>query len=139
MNDARLFIRRHRTGQAALATVFLIGSFIILIALTLAFLSISVVNSNRSTQSANRALSVASAGVQEGVLKLLRDNTANGTFIIDVNGNTTTVTIVNNVVATGQAVITSNAIINASQRSVQANISIVSSTGQLSVISWRQI
>ena len=49
-------------GQIALTTVFLIGSFIIIMALTLAFLSVSIVVSGRSVQSANQALFVASAG-----------------------------------------------------------------------------
>ncbi len=124
-------------GQIALTTVFLIGSFIIIMALTLAFLSVSIVVSGRSVQSANQALFVASAGAEDAILKIVRDNTLSGSFALNVGGKIATVNI--SVITDGRVVITSSSTVNSSQKTVQAIISIVSSTGQVSVVSMQQI
>lgn len=128
-----------RRGQVALTTVFLIGSFIILMALTLAFLSISIVTSGRSVQSSNQALSIASAGVEEAVLRVVRDTGFSGSFTVEVNGKTASVSVTNTSSTNGLVTIISSSTVHFSQRAIQAVLSITSSTGQVNVVSSQQI
>lgn len=126
-------------GQVALTTVFLIGSFIIIIALTLAFLSISAISSNYAVRSADRAFSAASAGIEDATLKLIRNNDYNENYILDLNGDLVSVQVVNTRNVDSQAVVTVSSTVGSGRRVIQAVLSIVSSTGQVNVISWRQI
>jgi hypothetical protein len=141
MDQGKFNFYKSRKGQVALMTIFLIGSFIVLMTLTLAFLSISIVSSNRAVQASNRALSVATAGVQDAVLRLIRNKSYSTAtpFRIEVNGDFADVSVANTSDANGQAIITSTSTVNTSQKVIQAVISIVSSTGQVRVLSLRQI
>ncbi len=129
----------YRRGQVALTTVFLIGSFIIIIALTLAFLSISAISSNYAVRSADRAFSVASAGIQDATLKLIRNNDYNESYVLDLGGDLVNVQVTNTRNIDNQAVVTASSTVGSGRRAIQAVLSIVSSTGQVNVISWRQI
>ena len=128
-----------RRGQIALTTVLLIGSFIMIMVLTLAFLSVSIVSSGRLVQSSNRALAVSSAGVQDAVLKLIRNNAFNEDFQVNVGGDTASVDITNTAFNDGRVIVVSSSTVNSSQRGVRAIISIVSSTGQVNLISMEQL
>ena len=127
------------TGQVAMTTVFLIGSFILLIVLTLAFISISGVSSNYAVRSGEKAYSVASAGLEDALLRLARNSTANLSYTFNVGSDTANVTIANNGATTGRATITATSVVGSSQRALQAVVSIVTSTGQVSLASWQQI
>ena len=68
---------RQSSGQAALALVFLIGSAIVLIGATLAFLVYNFVHSTSGFQAANRALGVALAGANDALVRLAKDRSFN--------------------------------------------------------------
>lgn len=127
------------SGQVALTTVFLIGSFIIVITLTLAFLSISTIASNYATRSADRASSIASGGIDDAILRLIRNNTFSGNYTVDLNGGTALIEIANTSDVDSRAVITASSTVGSAVQTIQAVVSIVSSTGQVSVVSRKQL
>lgn len=126
-------------GQIALTTVLLIGSFIMIMVLTLAFLSVSIVSSGRLIQSSNRALAISSAGVQDAMLRLIRDNNFDEDFQVSAGGDTASVDITNTASSDGRVIVVSSSTVNSSHRRVRAIISIVSSTGQVNLISMEQL
>ena len=65
------------TGQAALALVFLIGTAVVLMGATLAFLVYNFVHSTFGFQAANRALGVALAGANDALVRLAKDRSFN--------------------------------------------------------------
>lgn len=62
-----------KNGQTALSLVFVIGGIIVLFSATLAFLALSFLNSTYGFQASNRAAALAEAGVNDAMLRLLRD------------------------------------------------------------------
>ncbi|GEM_PF-527351 len=125
-------------GQAALSFVFLIGVIIISIGATLAFLAASFLSSGYGFQAANRALAVASAGAEDGLVKLVRnkDFSAPTPYSVPVGNDSASVTVNQNTPASGQATIVSSATVSFRQRKIQVIVSIGSTTGKVDVVSW---
>src|SRR3990167_1538137 len=98
-------------GQAVLSFVFLIGVIIISIGATLAFLAASFLSSGYGFQAANRALALASAGVEDGLMQLARnkDFLPEAPYSVPVGNDSASVTINQNTPASGQATIVSSA------------------------------
>lgn len=143
LNFQFLFSRRGQalrrgSGQAALSLVFLIGGIMVLIGVTLAFLVISFINASMGFQSANRALAVASGGVYDALLQLDRSMTFSGTYTVPLGAYTATVTVTNDQAA-GKATIDSSSIVSAHQRKIRATVSIATSSGQITLISWETL
>lgn len=126
-------------GQTALSFVFLIGIVIISIGITLAFLTASFLNSGYGFQAANRALAIASAGAEDGLVKLIRnkDFSAATPYSVPVGSDSANVTIIQNSPAANQATIVSSAAIFFRQRKIQVVVSINSVTGKVDVLSWQ--
>ena len=114
------------SGQAALTLTFLIGWITIIAGVTLAFLATSFSNTSLGFQSANRALAIASAGVDDAILQLVRNKDFIGTYPIDVNGVTANVTVSQ---VSGQATITSVATVLAFSRTIQVVASVSGENG----------
>lgn len=129
----------NKKGQAALSFVFLIGVIIISIGATLAFLAASFLSSGYGFQAANRALAVASAGAEDGLVKLVRnkDFSAPTAYSVPVGSDSANVTINQNAPVSGQATIVSSATIFFRQRKVQVVAAINSTTSKVDVVSWR--
>ncbi len=124
-------------GQAALSLVFLIGIIIISIGATLAFLATSFLNSGFGVQTANRALALASAGVEDALIKLTRNKDFSApAYSVPVGNDSASVTVAQNVPVSGQATIVSSATVFSRQRKIQVIVSIDSRTSKISVISW---
>lgn len=136
-----LAIHYSHSGQAALSLVFLIGILIISMGAGLAFLSSSFLNSGYGFQAANRALAVALAGVEDALMQLARnkDFSAASAYTVPVGSDSASVTVTQGSPVSGQATISSSALVSFRQRKIQAVVSIDSTTGKVSVLSWQLV
>lgn len=133
------YILHSRKGQAALSFVFLIGIITLSIGVTVSLLAASFLNSGYGFRSANKAMALATAGVEDALLKLNRnkDFSAVSSYSVPVNGDSASVTVNQNSPLMGEARIISTAVSFFQQRKIQVIVSISSSTGQVDVLSWQ--
>ncbi|MDO8515881.1 MAG: hypothetical protein Q7S28_01375 [bacterium] len=128
-----------------LSLVFLIGTIAVIIAVTIAFLALSFLNSSAGFQAANKALTIASGGIHDAILQLVRTNNGCGpvscgsSYCVPypcVTGSTATVTITNpDPLATDQAIIVSQATVSGYTRKLRAIVKIDSTTGIITLVS----
>jgi len=129
-----------RKGQAFLALVFLIGGIIAAIALTLAVIILSSLNTSYGTQASESAEAAATAGVEDALLQLARSNTFSKPLGYTIQEGSTTATVtVNNPSSAGQATILSVATVSGHIRKISVVLAENSATGQASIISWADV
>lgn len=135
------FSRSWSTGQATLALVFLIGGIIVVIGVSLIYIVMSFITSGYGFQSSNRALAVAAAGVDDAIIKLIRNKDFSAALPYDVPVGTYTarVSVAQNAPASGQATIVSTAAVAAYKRKIQAVVAVDPKTGQVKLVSWDQL
>ena len=133
------YILHSPKGQAALSFVFIVGVIVLSIALTVAFLAASFLNSGYGYQTAKRAMAVASAGAEDALIKLARnkDFSSVSSYSVPVGSDSASVTVTQNSPVAGQAKIISSATAFFQQRKIQVVVSVDSNTGQISLISWQ--
>jgi hypothetical protein len=120
--------------------VFVIGTIIVLAGVTLAFVVVSFINSGLGFQSANRALSVATAGVGDALLTLDRDKDfSSAGYSVPVGAFSANVTVVQNAPSAGRATIVSDAVVLARERKIRVVVAIDPTTGEANPISWNQL
>jgi len=137
-----LFVIHHsrgRNGQAALSFVFLIGVIVLSIGVAVAFLANSFLSSGYGYQAANRAMSVASAGAEDALMRLARnkDFSSVSSYSVPVGSDSASVTVNQNSPVAGQAKIVSSATAFFQQRKLQVIVSVDGTTGQISLVSWQ--
>lgn len=135
---SKFYFLGSRNGQTALSFVFLVGIIIISIGAMLAFLAASFLSSGYGFQAANRALAIASAGAEDGLMQLVRnkDLSAPTPYSVPVGSDSASVTINQNTPVAGQATIVSSATVSFRKRNVQVIVSIDSTIGKVDVVSW---
>lgn len=128
-----------RRGQATLSFVFLIGTIIISIGLTVALLAYTFLNSGYGFQAANRAMAVSLAGVEDALIKLSRNKDFSSTspYLVSVGNDQASVTVAQNSPVSGQAKIVSDSTALFQERKLQVIVSIDGATGQTNVNSWQ--
>lgn len=131
----------NRKGQAALSFVFLIGIITLSIGVTVALLAASFLNSGYGFQSANKAMALASAGAEDALMRLARnkDFSSVSPYSVPVNSDSASVTVNQNSPLSGQAKIISTATSFFQQKKIQVIVSINSTTGEISVMSWQPL
>lgn len=134
-----------RSGQTALALVFVIGGIIILFGTTLAFLTLSFLNSTYGFQASNRAASLARGGIDDATLQLLRnkDFSSAGYCVPDASlpcpvGFAQVVVTQDNPVE-GQVTVTSEAAVLLYRRRLEAIFSVNATTSLVRMISSQQV
>jgi uncharacterized protein (UPF0333 family) len=134
------FALRNR-GQATLALVFLIGGIIVVVGVSLAFIVTSFIISGYGFQSSNRALAVAAAGVDDAIIKLIRNKnfSAVSPYDVPVGDYTAKVSVIQNLPASGQVTIISTAAVAVYKRKIQAVVAVDPGTGQVQLLSWDQL
>lgn len=127
-------------GQAVLSTVFLIGGIIILVGLGLAVLASSFINSTYGFQAALRAQAVASSGIHDGLMQLVRNKDFADVvgYTVPLGADSAAVTVTQNAPATGEATIYSTATVSQRRRAIKVVVSIDSTYGRVTVVSWQQ-
>ena len=130
-----------KQGQSLLALVILIGGIILVAGTALAVVTASFVDSSYGFQSSQQAQSVATAGVEDALLQLARNNQfANtGGYSIAVGSSTATVTVTQSSPSAGFATILSQATISLRVKKLQVVVSINTITGQTSIVSWTAV
>ncbi len=139
------FALQNLGGQAALSFVFLIGIIIALIGVTLAFLTMSFLNSSYGFQASQQALAVASGGAEDALLRLVRNKDFSSPLGYCVPqgmlpcGDGAAQVTVQNPSGSNQATVISQGLLNRRTKSVQVIVSVASGTGGVQVVSWQQI
>jgi len=136
-----------RKGQAALTLVLVVGAIVLIAGLTLLFLLISFTNSTYGLRAANRALAVATAGVEDMLIRIVRDVSFSGctpqpTCTVMVGNDTATVTVTNAYATTtpGSTItIDSEAGVLTARRKVRVVLSVDAATGRINTVSWGQV
>ena len=129
-------------GQIALSLTFLMGGIIILVAATLAFIAISLLNSSVGFQYSTSAYTVVAGGVQDALLQLARnkDFSHAGYCIPEASlpcgSGSAKVTVTQNSPSAGKATIISEATVSRYTRKIEAVVSIATSTGKSILTSW---
>lgn len=128
-------------GQATLALVFLIGGIILVVGVSSAFVVTSFITSGYGFQSASRAAMVANAGIDDALIKLIRnkDFSSPTPYQLPVGEYSASVTVVQNYPAAGKVTITSTAAVRAHQRKVQAIAAVDAASGEVQLVSWEQL
>ena len=131
---------KKNNGQAALATMLVIGGLISLIALTLVVIISSYVSSSYGFQYSQRALAVANAGADDALIQLTRNKSfENQTgYTVNVLNDTATVQVIQNSPQSGQATIISIANVLNYKSRVRVIVSI-SDNGEIRIIKREQI
>ena len=139
--DKRIKINiKKNNGQAALATMLVIGGLISLIALTLVVIISSYVSSSYGFQYSQRALAVANAGADDALIQLTRNKSfENQTgYTVNVLNDTATVQVIQNSPQSGQATIISIANVLNYKSRVRVIVSI-NDNGEIRIIKREQI
>lgn len=128
-------------GQAFLALVFLIGTIVVLIGVTLAFLANSFVDTGYGYQDLIQAQSLATSGAEDALLQLDRSGTSwnPGTYTLFVGSSTASVTVTQNSPSTNYYTIISAATVSNHVGKVDVVAYVASSTSQVSIISWQNV
>ncbi len=126
-----------RHGQTVLPLVLLIGGLIVIIALTLVFLSRSFLTSSYGFQIAEKAKAVAASGAYDALVRLTRNKDLSGTYVLPLGTYSASVTVTQDSPALGQVAITSISTILSRQKKVSVVVSRTSSTGQIVLTSWQ--
>ena len=128
-----------RTGQAVLSLVFLIGGIVVLVALTLAFLVTSFLNSTYGFQVGERAKVVAASGVYDALARLSRNKDLSSSgYSVPLGSDAAIVSVTQPLPDTGLVTIVSTATVLNRTRTVRAVVSRDSNTGQIVLTSWQQ-
>ncbi|MEY4731200.1 MAG: hypothetical protein RL681_146 [Candidatus Parcubacteria bacterium] len=126
------------SGQAALVTSFLIGLIVLFAGITMSFLATSFFQSTYGFQISSRASAAADAGVRDALLQLTRNKDFNpGTYGIQLDSVTATVTVTRDVPSAGQITILATSTVQSYEQRLRAVVSVSTSTGQVDLLSWQ--
>ncbi len=128
-------------GVSTLPTMLLLGSIIIEIVIAMAFLTYYFNTLNFSARLSAEALEVARAGVQDGISQVILNKNYTGTYTVTTsNGRTANVDICRDVcLGAGMTRVLSTAHIANKQRTIEADLSVNPSTGQVTVSALKEI
>jgi len=126
-----------RNGQSALFLAILIGGLIILIAATIAFLVFTFISSSLGFRAATRAQNVAAAGVDDALIRLIRnkDFASASPYALLLDGSSAAITVLR---TQGKATIFSTASVAGYTRGIRAVASVDQATGEVNVVSREQ-
>lgn len=128
-----------RHGQTAISLILVIAGVIIAVALGIAFIVITFVNSSSGYQAATRAIAAAQSGVNDAVLRLARNkDLASGTYTLPVGADTVAVTLTTGSPAAGEVTVVADAVVLFHEKKLQAIVS-VSSNGQVTPIGVQEL
>lgn len=130
-----------RRGQSLLALVMLIGGIILAAGTALALVTASFVGSGYGYQASEQAEGVATAGAEDALLQLARNNQFSNTggYSFAVGSSTATVTVTQNSPSSGFVTVVSATTISLHIRKIQVILSENPTTGQTTVVSWNEV
>ncbi len=129
---------RDRSGQAALITTFIVGATVIFAGITMSFLATSFLQATYGFESATLANAAAMAGIQDALLQLTRNKDFSpGVYSIPLGTATTTVTVTRGSPTSDKITILATSTVRRYEQRVRAIVSVVTSTGQIDLLSWQ--
>ena len=136
--DKGISLRASPGGQAFLSTVLIIGGVMVVVATGVAFVAATFIDSGYGLQASDRAESVATAGVNDAFLRLVRANSfSSGGYTVTVPEGSATVSVTNT--SAGLDTVFSSATVSGRTRKISAVFSISTSTGQVISVSWQDV
>ena len=129
-------------GQAFLALTFFIGGILAVAGILIAFLTLSNINTGYGIAAAFNAEAAATAGAEDGLLQLDRNAAFSSTSGYSVSAGTSTsatVTVTQNTPTSGLVTILSAATVSGHTKKISVVVSKNATTGQVSVVSWRNV
>ena len=130
-----------RNGQAIFSFVFLVGTIVVAIGVTLAFLAFSFINISFGFRAGERASAAAAGGANDGVMQLVRNKSFSNVSGYSVPGDAAaaTVSVSQNTPVSGEATIISTATVSGYERRIKAVVAVDPTTGQVTLINWNKI
>lgn len=129
---------KDKRGISTLPMMLLLGGIIIEIAVTITFLAYYFNISNSSARLSTEALTTARTGLDDGIIKVVRDKNFSGDYAVAVGRGTANVSICKDTCVIGKTEITST-VLGISQRKLRAVLAIDASTGKVVVESIEEI
>lgn len=128
-------------GQAFLALVIVIGGIVLSLGVTLALVTVSFINSTYGYQATQQAESAATAGAEDALLQLARNNTFSNIvgYSLAAGSSTATITVNQNTPSVNFITVLSIATVSLRTRKIQVILSLNATTGQTSVLSWKDV
>lgn len=132
---------KHDPGQSLLALVILIGGIILAAGISLALITASFVDSGYGYQASEQAEAVATAGAEDALLQLARNNTFSNTggYALTLASSTATVTVTQNSPSANYITVLSTATISFHVKKVQIVLWENPATGQTTITSWIEV
>lgn len=116
------------------------GGAVMVIAATVAVIATTFIDSGYGLQASNKAESIATAGVNDAFLRLIRAGTfSSGGYLVSVPGGTATVSVTQNSPVSGEATVFSVSTVSGRSRKISAIFSVSSSTGHVAPIFWQDV
>ena len=127
-------------GQAFLSTVLLIGGVVVFIGAGIALLAATFVDSGYGLQASNQAEAIATAGVNDAFLRLVRNSSfSSAGYVVTLTGGSAAVVVSSSTPITGETTVLSSATVSGRTRKINAIFGITSSTGQVVLASWQDV
>ncbi len=123
-------------GQAIIALVLFIGGIITVLALAIAFLTNSFINTTAGFQAAEKAQAVATAGAQDALTRLNRNKSLSGIYKVSTDGDSATVTVSQDTPTTTLVTILSSSTVSMRQKVIKVIVSRDPVDGTITLISW---
>ena len=132
---------KRQEGVAALTTLLGISVVIIVLGTALGFLAFFESAISLSQMRAQEALLIAQAGVSDALLKFAQDKGFNpSSYTLTLGSGTSTVVVTRNYQSvTGLHLITSTGEVANRKRKIELKVSVDDTSGQVTIISWREI
>jgi hypothetical protein len=130
---------KSKSGQTLLTLVIVIGGLIVMAAAVLVVVALSVASSGYAFRASGTAESVATAGVEDAALQLVRNAAfASPGYPVAVGSFSATVVVVQSSTP-GYVTVSSAATVSNVTRSLYATFSESTTTGQVNLMSWRVV
>lgn len=134
-------MKKNERGQTFLALVFLIGGIILLVSVTLAFLTSSFIDTGYGYKASLSSQATAASGVQDAMLQLNRNINFSNTsgYSVVIGSSTATVVVTQNAPSAGFVTILSSANVSGHVKKINVILSESTTTNSLSVVSWQEV
>jgi Flp pilus assembly protein TadG len=131
---------KNQKGQMFVGMVLLIGSIIAVVGLLLLFFSGSLIGTSYGVKAEAVAQAAATAGAEDALLRVERNTFSSFpvTYTLPVVSTTATVNVNTNTPSSGFVTVTSSATFSNHMKVLRVVLSVSSST-QVSVVSWTQV
>lgn len=128
-------------AQTFLALVFLIGGIILLVSMTMAFLTSSFIDTGYGFKASLSAEATAISGAQDAILQLDRNINFSNTsgYSVGIGSSTATVTVTQNSPSAGFVNILSSANISGHVKKINVILTESTTTDSLGVVSWQEV